>query len=301
MLNSLLVAAMPLAPRFLVKAISKRYIAGEDTQAALDKCAALQTQGFETTLDILGESIERVDQARESFTRYLDLIEAVVDSGISRNISLKPTALGMSVDPDLAIRQIRQIVERASQSAVFIRIDMEDSPYTQQTLDLYESLSREFGNVGTVIQAYLHRSRVDVQTIASRGGNLRICKGIYHESPDIAYQQRDEIRKNYLTLIRTMLEQRAYVGIATHDLPLIEGALEIIRELGVSEGHYEFQALLGVPITHRLEQLISEGHRVRIYVPFGSQWYAYSSRRLKENPDIAGYVVRDLFRRRESV
>jgi proline dehydrogenase len=293
--NKLIVALMPLAPKAFVKLFSKRYIAGDDTQAALDKCHQLKAQGFVTTIDILGESVTSQAQANAACDAYLALIDEVVESGIEKNISLKPTSLGLGLSETLGFENIRRVVEKAHNSGVFIRIDMEDSPYTDKTLNIYQDLQQSYPALGTVIQAYMHRSLDDVKKVAARQGNLRICKGIYKESPKIAYQDKDEVRRNYMRLVREMLEQNAYVGIATHDGQLIDASLQLIKELGIAPDRYEFQALLGVPIENRLAQLIEAGHKVRIYVPFGSEWYAYSSRRLKENPDMAGYIMKNLF------
>jgi proline dehydrogenase len=293
--NKLIVALMPLAPRFIVKMISKRYIAGEDTASAMATCLRLKEQGFLTTVDILGESVTSNEQAREARDSYLDLIMEVAKNDIAKNISLKPTAMGLGLSEDIANEYIATIVQKAHEADVFIRIDMEDSPYTDKTLDMYDRLRGQYPQLGTVIQAYMHRSVDDVTKIAASSGNLRICKGIYKESPQIAYQDADEVRQNYMRLVREMLERGAYVGIATHDPFLIDESLKIISELHISADNYEFQALLGVPIMKRLDELVSLGHRVRIYVPFGSEWYAYSSRRLKENPDVAGYVLKNIF------
>lgn len=296
MFNKLVVALMPLAPRFIVKMISKRYIAGEDTESAISKCLELKSQGFLTTLDILGEAVTVESQADDALSSYLDLISEVANSGIEKNISLKPTALGLGLSEDLAQRNISAIVKKAHESGIFIRIDMEDSPYTSQTLRIHQQLKADYPHIGTVVQAYMRRSIDDVKAVAAENGNLRICKGIYKESAEIAFQGKDEIRDNFLSLIREMLEQKAYVGIATHDPHLIDESLRIIKTLNIPADKYEFQALLGVPITNRLHELMQEGHRVRIYVPYGSDWYAYSSRRLKENPDLAGYVLKNLLK-----
>ncbi len=295
MFNKLVVALMPLAPRAIVKIISKRYIAGEDVPSAIKMCQELQSQGFLTTMDILGESVSSEAQANAEREQYLSLIASVVEGGIEKNISLKPTALGLGLSAELAFDNISRIVTRAHESGVFIRIDMEDSPYTTETIQIYDRLRKDHPALGTVIQSYMKRSVADVQAIAASNGNLRICKGIYKESPDVAFQDKQEIRENFLTLIREMLTQGAYVGIATHDTYLLDESLKLIAELGISPDKYEFQSLLGVPIMKRLQELLQCGHQVRIYVPFGSQWYAYSSRRLKENPDVAGYVLKNLF------
>jgi len=286
---------MPLAPKFIVRMISKRYIAGEDTSAAMNMCRTLNRAGFLTTVDILGESVTSKEQALAARDAYLDLVSQVSEQGITKNISLKPTALGLELSDELAYDNIEAIVKKADQLGVFIRIDMEDSPYTTKTIQIYDRLRKNYPLLGTVIQAYMHRSMEDVTKIADKAGNLRICKGIYKESPSIAFQDADEIRTNYLKLVQTMLEQGAYVGIATHDLLLIDESLKLISTMRIPPDKYEFQALLGVPIVQRLEQLIQQGHKVRIYVPYGQEWYAYSSRRLKENPDIAGYILKNIF------
>jgi len=297
-LNKLIVALMPLAPRAIVKLISNRYIAGEDTPAALEKCKQLKRQGYATTIDILGESVTSEDQANLACSEYLQLIDDVVASGIEKNISLKPTALGLGLSEELGFANITRVVQKAHDAGVFIRIDMEDSPYTDQTLQIYSQLKADYPKLGTVIQAYMHRSLKDVISVASQSGNLRICKGIYKESPGIAYQDKAEVRDNYMALIREMFQAGAYVGIATHDTLLIDKSLELISEMKPSKDKYEFQALLGVPMENRLAELVEAGHKVRVYVPFGQEWYAYSSRRLKENPDMAGYILKNLFIRK---
>lgn len=295
MFNKLVVSLMPLAPKVIVKMISNRYIAGEDAASAIRSCQELKAQGFLTTMDILGESVTTEAQANEAREAYLQLISDVSDSNIEKNISLKPTALGLELSDDLAFNNISAILSKAHEKGIFIRIDMEDSPYTTKTLQIYKQLKEKYPRLGTVIQAYMLRSMDDVSAIAAEGGNLRICKGIYRESAQIAIQDKEGIRRNFMSLVQVMLSQGAYVGIATHDPYLIDASLQLIAELNISPDKYEFQALLGVPIDNRLQELVAAGHRVRIYVPFGSQWYAYSSRRLQENPDVAGYVLKNLF------
>ncbi|NQV14796.1 proline dehydrogenase family protein [bacterium] len=294
MFNKLIVALMPLAPRALVKMISKRYISGEDAHSAIKTCEVLKKQGFLTTIDILGESITTESQANEGREAYLHLLADMSGKDIEQNVSLKPTALGLGISSELAFENISMIVAKANESGVFIRIDMEDSPYTTKTIQIYERLRKDYPDLGTVLQAYMRRSMVDARSIAAGNGNLRICKGIYREPAAIAFQEKEEIRDNFLALVREMLSHGAYVGIATHDTYLIDEALKIIAELGISPDKYEFQALMGVPILKRLQQLVQSGHKVRIYVPFGKEWYAYSSRRLKENPDIAGYILKNM-------
>jgi len=296
--NKLIVALMPLAPKFLVKMISKRYIAGDDISSAITTCRALQAQGFLTTVDILGEAVTSEAQANAARDSYLELISEVAASGITKNISLKPTALGLELSDELGFNNITAIVAKAHMAGFFIRIDMENSPFTTKTLTIYKQLKHNYPALGTVIQAYMHRSFDDVKAITEVQGNLRICKGIYKESPEIAFQDADEVRHNFIKLIREMLNTGSFVGIATHDPILLDASLKLLSELNIPKDKYEFQALLGVPILARLNSMVEAGHSVRIYVPFGSEWYAYSSRRLKENPDVAGYVLKNLFVRK---
>ncbi|PIZ66875.1 MAG: proline dehydrogenase [Candidatus Marinimicrobia bacterium CG_4_10_14_0_2_um_filter_48_9] len=294
--NRLIVGLMPLMPRGIVKLFSKRYIAGDRIEDAIATCAHLKNTGFETTLDILGEAISTSTEAAASRDAYINLIQTVSHHPVSKNISLKPTALGLGLDPQLALDNIRAIIQVADEHGFFVRIDMEDSPYTTKTLNIYNTLRQEFPRIGVVIQAYLHRSDADVKAIAATNGNLRICKGIYKEAHDIAFQDKDGVRENYLHLVKTMLKSGAYVGIATHDIYLIDTLEAFIHDQAIPPEKYEFQALLGVPIEARLARLREAGHTVRIYVPFGEQWYAYSSRRLRENPDVAGYVIKNWFK-----
>ncbi len=297
MLNRLIVGLMPFVPRSIIKLFSKRYIAGEVIDDAIRVCSNLKTTGFETTLDILGESVSTSPEAQQARNNYIHLIETIAQYPISRNISLKPTALGLSLDDQLARENIQAVLEIAQAHDCFVRLDMEDSPYTTKTLELYHELHRNFPRLGVVIQAYFHRSAADVQRVVEADGNLRICKGIYQESASIAFQDREAIRENYLQLVKMMLDGHCYVGIATHDIFLINQLEAYIRDRKIDSAQYEFQALLGVPIESRLAELRDAGHSVRIYVPFGEQWYAYSSRRLRENPDVAGYVLKNLFKR----
>ena len=210
-------------------------------------------------------------------------------------MSIKPTQLGLSIDKDLGLQNIRMILEEARKLGNFVRIDMEDAQTTDNTLEIYRKLRREgFSNTGVVIQAYLHRSESDVRSLVKEGVNFRLCKGIYNESPSIAYKGRQEIRNNYLKLLQIILEGGSYVGIATHDDFLIDGAMTLIQKLGMKPTQYEFQMLLGVRETRR-DVIVKAGHKLRVYVPYGEQWYAYSTRRLKETPAMAWYLTKAIF------
>jgi proline dehydrogenase len=243
------------------------------------------------TLDILGESVTRPEQTEATRDQYLGMIDAIAASGLDANISVKPTAVGLAIDPALALRNCTEICARASAHGMFVRLDMEDSPYTESTLRLVLELKARFPAVGAVIQAYLKRSLRDLDRLIAASVNVRICKGIYVEPRTIAWKDRATVIANFSALVDKHLSAGCYVGIATHDEACVQRALETIDRLKLGPDRYEFQMLLGVdPVLRR--SLLDAGHRLRVYVPFGRDWYAYSTRRLKENPSIARHVVR---------
>jgi proline dehydrogenase len=295
-LNDLVVRVLPLAPRSVVQRVASRYVAGETLAQALGCVSSLNAQGCMATLDVLGEDVTRREESEETVAEYLRALEAVAARRLDSNVSVKLTALALKVDPQHCRREFRRILERAKQLGNFVRIDMEDSSVTEETIRIYNEARAEFDNVGLVLQAYLRRSLEDAQNAARAGANVRICKGIYVEPPEIAFQDPDEIRSSYLRMLEVFLDAGCYVGIATHDPPVIEGALESVRRRKLPAEAYEFQMLLGVAGDLR-RRLVASGHRLRVYVPYGRSWYAYSMRRLKENPAIAGHVLRGLFQR----
>jgi proline dehydrogenase len=210
------------------------------------------------------------------------------------NLSLKPTQLGLNLDEDFAYEQTKEILVQAKSLNNFVRLDMEDSPYTDATIKLYKKLLADYGNVGIVVQAYLKRTFDDVVLLNKLGTNYRLCKGIYIEPQNIAYKDRQVIRENYVKLLEAMFKSENYVGIATHDEYLIDEAYRLIKELNIPKDKFEFQMLLGVREDLR-DKINGDGYKIRIYVPFGEHWYKYSVRRLKENPTIAGHVFKNLF------
>src|SRR5262249_40691901 len=236
---------------------------------------------------VLGEDITRLDETEPTVLEYQRALAEIAARGADSNISVKLTALGLKLDPDHCRREFARIVESARAHGIFVRIDMEDSSVTDVTLQIFFEFLRRYEKVGIVLQAYLHRSAEDARRVAEAGGNVRVCKGIYVEPPSIAFQDREEIRKNYMVLVESLLASGRYVGIATHDPVLVERSLALVWKLGLDRKAYEFQMLLGVARTLR-QRLVAEGHRLRVYVPYGEAWYAYSVRRLKENPAIAG-------------
>jgi proline dehydrogenase len=288
-------ATLPLVPRSLVRRFSARYIAGESQEQALDVVAALNREGAMATLDVLGEDLTERREAEATRLIYERLLDAIIEQKLEANISVKLTAMGLKIDPGLALEQMTQLCAHARRLGSFVRIDMEDSTCTEATLALYDRLRQDADNVGVVIQAYLRRSIDDVDRLVERRANVRLCKGIYIESRNIAYRDRDIVRRNYAFLLERLLKGGCYVGIATHDEILAWEGMRLVRELRLPTDRYEFQMLLGVDEPLR-RILIGAGHRLRVYVPFGERWYQYSLRRLKENPQMAGYVLKNLLR-----
>ncbi|MFN2386881.1 MAG: proline dehydrogenase family protein [Thermoanaerobaculia bacterium] len=296
LLNDFVVRALPLAPRSVVQRVASRYVAGETLEQALACVASLNRQGCMATLDVLGEDVTRREESEETVAEYLRALDAIAARRLDSNVSVKLTALALKVDPAHCRREFRRILQRAKELGSFVRIDMEDSSVTEETIRIYSEAREHFDNVGLVLQAYLRRSHEDARQAARGRANVRICKGIYVEPPEIAFQDRDEIRRSYLEILDALLDAGCYVGIATHDPPLVDSALASVRRRQLPRSAYEFQMLLGVAGEMR-RRLVAAGHRLRVYVPYGRSWYAYSMRRLKENPAIAGHVIKGLFQR----
>lgn len=295
LLDQLIVATLPFVPKPIVRHFADPYIAGETLEEAVRQVRNLNRQGACATIDVLGESANFPEETREPVERYLTVLETIKRENLDSNISIKPTQLGLGIDYNLCRENYLRIIEAARKQNMFIRIDMEDSPYTTLTLDLYEDLRNEYDNIGVVVQAYLRRTVKDLEDrLIPAKADIRLCKGIYIEPPEIAYRNFDIVRRNFTTLLRNALSGGMYVGIATHDEMLVYEAYRVIEELKLSPDKYEFQMLLGVTETLR-RQIIADGHKMRVYVPFGKDWYAYSTRRLKENPRVAGYVFKDIF------
>ncbi len=294
-LNKVIVNALPLIPKPIVGQVAKRYIAGITLADGVRVVKDLNTKGMLTTMDLLGEDVKDAGEATQVKTNILPILRAIKEHGLNSNISIKPTQLGLKIDKELCYRNIKAIIAEASSLGNFVRIDMEDATTTDDTLELYRRLRKEgVTNTGVVIQAYMRRSESDVRALVKEGANFRLCKGIYHEAPEIAYKGRQEIRDNYMKLLQIMVDGGSYVGIATHDDFLIDGALSLIQKTGLGKNKYEFQMLLGVRESRR-DQIVIDGHRLRVYVPYGEQWYAYSTRRLKENPLMAWYITKAIF------
>jgi proline dehydrogenase len=277
-----------------VRRVSSRYIAGDTIDEALSVVRRLNDEGFMATLDVLGEFVNSPEEAWKAAEEYRSVLRQIHAQKLDSNVSLKLTQMGLKLDVDLCHQVTRSVVQEAFDLGSFVRLDMEDSTCTDDTLEVYDRLRTEFSNVGCVIQAYLKRSMEDVRKLTAHRANVRLCKGIYVESPEIAIKDPLGINANFERLLREMLVGGSYVGIATHDYRLVEAAYRIIEELKLDRSAYEFQMLLGVTEALRAS-ILERGHRLRVYVPYGSQWYAYSLRRLKENPQIVGYAVKAMF------
>jgi proline dehydrogenase len=282
-----IVKALPAVPKPIVKRISQRYIAGTELEDAVRVVRRLNRAARMATIDVLGEEVTTVEEARAFAKAYDEVLTAIEREELDSNISVKLSALGLELSYECARENLEALVQHARGCSNFVRIDMEDSSTTDDTLGLYRELrAAGYDNVGVVLQAYLRRTLADVPGLH----NVRLCKGIYVEPPEIAFQDDDEIRRSFVAVLDALLAQRSYVGIATHDEWLIDESLKRVRE------RYEFQMLLGVR-EELGDRLVNHGHPLRIYVPFGRRWYAYSLRRLQENPKIARYVAGDVLGR----
>jgi proline dehydrogenase len=292
-LDKAIAESVSVIPRPIVRRISRRYIAGDTLDEAVSTVRDLNRQGCVATIDVLGESTESKVDAAATLRDYKKVMDALDQHNLDSGISVKLTGLGLTLDEELCRANLQEIVSYAARVGRFVRVDMEDSPYTSATLDMVMGLHERHENVGAVIQAYMRRSLEDICRLIEAGVSVRLCKGIYDEARRVAYKDFDTVRQNYIFLLDELLKGGSYVGIATHDEFLIWHALRLIHQLNVPEDRYEFQMLLGVDEELR-RILVGAGHKLRVYVPFGEEWYEYSSRRLKENPTIAGYVARDV-------
>jgi proline dehydrogenase len=287
------VRLLPAIPKPIVRKVSDRYIAGATLDDACRVVSKLNAEGKMATIDVLGEHLEHADQARAVVREYDDVFDAIERDGLDSNVSIKLTALGLAIDRELCLENTEAVVQHAAESGNFVRIDMEESDYTTQTLEIYRELrGRGYDNLGVVLQSRLRRTLRDIRSLVDLKPNVRLCKGIYLEPELIAYQGYQEVRDNFVAALDVLLEGGSYVGIATHDEWLIEQSLARVKGLGRQE--YEFQMLLGVR-SLRGDNVVRDGHRLRIYTPYGRHWHAYSMRRLQENPKIAGYILSDLF------
>jgi len=293
--DKLVVWSIPLIPKSIVGYFSKNYIAGPELADAVRKAKELNALGIMTTMDLLGEESKTNEEAEEAVAEYMRILKTIDNEKLNANLSVKPTQMGLLIDKEFCFQNIRKIVAEATRRNNFVRIDMEDHSTTSNTFSMYLRIKEEFSDhVGTVIQAYLRRTSADINNLIENNANLRFCKGIYVEKRSIAYKQMPIINENYKFNLKKLLHNKCYTGIATHDEILVWYAMSLIERYKLKPDEYEFQMLLGVD--EELRQIILDsGHRLRVYVPYGKEWYPYSTRRLKENPKMAGYVVKHIF------
>lgn len=287
----LVVKGLPLVPKPIVGRVAKRYVAGDTLESALAAIADLNREGAMATMDLLGEEVQDRGKAIKNVEEYERMLEAIGQRGVDSNISVKLSALGQKIDDGFCHENVERIVTTARRLGNFVRIDMEDASTTDLTLRLYHDLHSRYANLGVVLQAYMRRTLSDISQLPAVGANVRLCKGIYIEKRTIAFKGYETVRLNFLQALEKLLTRGVYVGIATHDEHLVCGALGLIDRLKVPRERYEFQMLLGVdPEMRRI--LLAGGHRLRVYVPYGVDWYPYSTRRLRENPEVAKHVIR---------
>lgn len=292
--NQLIVKFVKILPKPVVFVFAKRYIAGVKLEEAVNAVKELNAKGILATMDVLGEAVSTKKESEEAKKECLEVLDTIQKNKLNANLSLKPTQLGLAIDEQFCYEQVVEILERAKNYNNFVRIDMEDSPFTDVTIKLFNRVREKFDNVGIVVQAYLKRTLDDVKLLDKSGTNYRLCKGIYVEPAEIAYKEYQKVRENYLDILRQMLDDGNYVGIATHDDYLVENAYKILKEKNITKDKYEFQMLYGVKESLR-DKINANGHKLRVYVPFGEHWYKYSIRRLQENPNMAWYIFKSLF------
>lgn len=300
MFNKFIASILPYFPKKFIWIFSRSYISGEKIEDAMRVSKELNSRNIKVTFDILGEFIKDLDEAETNKKEYLNLIDVAIANGIDGNFSVKPTSFGLLIDKEVCYSHIREIVAKAASYKNFIRIDMEDSPCTTLEIELFRRLKVEFpSNVGLVVQAYLKRTLDDITGLSDLNSeaaplSFRLCKGIYIEPESISYKKYEEINQHYLEDLEYILKNKIHVGIATHDRPLIDGAYRLIEKYNVPKNMYEFQMLYGV--TPRLrDEIVSKGHKMRVYVPYGEKWFGYSTRRLKENPKMASHIIKAIF------
>jgi proline dehydrogenase len=283
-----------LARRYGLRLGASRFVAGETLEDAIRAVAALNQAGMRATLDHLGEFVRDAAEAREAAEECIRALEAIHASGVDSTLSLKLTQMGLDIERGLCLDNLRRILETADRHGIWVTIDMEDYGHCEVTLEIYQTVRREFERVGTVIQAYLYRSLEDVTRLGAEGAHLRIVKGAYKEPPEVAYPNKADVDANYLRLMETQLRSPGFTAIATHDEAIIEHAKRFIEANRIPADRYEFQMLYGIR-TQLQTQLVAEGYPLRIYVPYGTDWYGYFMRRLAERPANVGFVLRGVF------
>ncbi len=300
MLNKIIANILPHMPKKLVWLFSKRYIAGETIDEGLLASKLLNESGIEITIDLLGEFIESIDEAEDNKNEYLEIVTRFTDENVKGNFSLKPTMFGLLIDKEICYNYIREIVALAASRKSFVRIDMEDSQCVDMEIEMFRRLKSEFPvSVGLVVQSYMRRTLSDLEALSDLNSkenplSFRLCKGIYVEPVKIAFQGFKEVQQKFLNDLEYMFKNKMYVGIATHDKYLVNESYRLIEKYNVPKNMYEFQMLYGVTPDLR-KSIMEKEHLMRVYVPYGKQWFGYSTRRLKENPKMATEIIKALF------
>ena len=290
----IIVKGLPLVPKAIVGRVASRYVAGEKLEDALGVVEKLAAEGAMATLDLLGEEVSERARATAAADEYVRMLDAIAARALPSNFSIKLTSLGLTIDTDFCRENVERIVAAAAAHGNFVRIDMEDHTTTDRTLAIYREIFARHQNVGVVFQAYMRRTLADIAALPAAGANVRLCKGIYIEPRPVAWKGYETVRLNFLAALEKLMESGVYVGIATHDEHLACGAVALVDRLKVPRERYEFQMLYGVDPELR-KILIAGGHRLRVYVPYGRDWYPYSTRRLRENPEVATHVLKGMF------
>jgi len=302
MFNKLIASLLPYFPKKFIWMFSKKYIAGDKLEHAISKSMELNSQGYKVTIDLLGEFITELSEAEANKNEYINIIDTAEKNNIDGNYSVKPTMFGLLLDKEICYKNIREIVKKAAETNNFVRLDMEDSQCVDMEIELLRKLKAEFPkNVGLVVQSYMHRTYDDLNNLLDLNTeeiplNYRLCKGIYVEPKEIAYKKYEEINENYVKLLDFIFSNKIYPGIATHDKTLINEAYRLIEKHNVPKDKLEFQMLLGVTPNLR-KSIIDKGYNLRVYVPFGKDWFGYSTRRLKENPKMASQIIKGIFKK----
>ena len=298
MINNLIIRSIPILPKQMVKVIADKYVAGETNESALSKTKDLNEKGYSVTIDLLGEHITNIDEINEVTNTYIELLKYIHSLNLTANISVKPTHIGLDLNLETFKKNALKLVKKAAEYNNFIRFDMENSSTTDDTISVYKDIHKNYKNIGTVFQAYLKRTYNDLENLMSEKINFRLCKGIYNENEKIAYKNPKDINSNYLKIVEMAFQNESYIGLATHDLYLLEEIYDLIEKYKTPKENFEFQVLYGVPMKGSLQKHLKNDYKVRVYLPYGPQWYEYSIRRLKENPNIAKYVMKSIFSKR---
>ena len=289
--SRLVVLGLPLVPKALVGRVARRYVAGETREEAFEIIRRLNERGAMATLDLLGEEVTDRRKAEAAVEEYVLLFDEIQRRGLDSNVSIKLSLVGLEIDESFCRDKVDRVAAAAARHGNFLRLDMEDRTTTDATLRIYHELQPRHGNLGVVFQSYMRRTLDDIAGLPTIGANVRLCKGIYIEPRADAWKGYETVRRNFVAALDKLIRQGVYVGIATHDEYLVCAARELIDRYELPRDRYEFQMLLGVDEQLR-DILLDEGHRLRVYVPYGRDWYAYSMRRLRENPEVARHVIR---------